>query len=117
MRLGGHVDDGVGGRDAPRDGVAMGRLRRLPREHPAQRLEVAHVRPDEEVAAVAAPIGPIPPEYVGQTLQVAGVRQEIEVHDPYVWIAREHPAHKVDADEAGAAGHEYIPHVSRTSRR
>jgi hypothetical protein len=90
------------------------RLGRLAREDPAHRLEVAHVRLDKEVPAVPfLLLGPVLPEHVRQAFQVAGVRQEVEVHDPHVWIGLEHPAYEVDTDEAGTPGHEYAARGGR----
>ncbi len=91
VRLGGEVDDDVGGDHERRGG-----------------RRVRHVAAHERVPRIV--------EDLLEILQPSGVGQLVERRDVPVRMRREGVAHEVRPDEPGAAGHENVNHLCVTSR-
>src|SRR5436190_8686584 len=99
------MDNAVGGGDrAPPRGLDRG-LVGLAAQHVYDRVEIANVRSNEVVPPVT--VGTVSGCDVFETLQIAGVGQEIQVDHAYGRCTAEHPANEVRADEPGATGNQY----------
>ncbi len=88
MRLGGEVHDGVD---------AVERLH--------DRGGVADVALHEGIPRIALD--------VAEVLEIARVRERVEIHDRHVLVRLEHVPDERRTDETGAAGHEYFLHGTR----
>src|SRR6266568_914833 len=99
------MDNAVGGGDrSPRRALDWG-LVGLAAQDLYDRVEIANVRSSEVVPPVS--VGTVSGCHVFETLQIAGVGQEIQVDHAYGRCTAEHPANEVRADEPGATGNQY----------
>src|SRR5712691_2083712 len=78
------------------------------------RVEIANVRSGEVVPPIS--VGTVSGCDVFETLQIAGVGQEIQVDHAYGRCTPEHPANEVRADEPGATGNQYARRRERHVR-
>src|SRR4051794_13582833 len=77
--------------------------------------EVTNVAADKYVATVT--MWPVPLVHVRQALEIARVRQQIQVHDRAPRIALQPPAHEVRADKSRTARNEEAPGLERRHPR
>src|SRR3954465_14943045 len=89
--------------------------RSFTREQRLGHAEVTNVAADKYVAAVT--VWPVLLVHVRQALEIARVRQEIQVHDRDPRIVLQHPAHEVRADESRTACNEEAPGLERRHPR
>src|SRR5213080_706272 len=99
------MDNAVGGGDRAPPRALDGGLVGLAPQDVYDRVEIANVHSNEIIPPVT--VGTVSGCHVFETLQIAGVGQEIQVDHAYGRCTAEHPANEVRADEPGATGNQY----------